>query len=250
LNEYTQCNYFFGNISFDLFKLIKRIANEKYTFIDIGANIGLYSIISSYYFSKCFAFEPQPNCIDSFNTHISDNNIKNITILPFGLSEIAGKHELLLDPLNQGGASLVKPGGYHKKSKEDLTLTNKLKSSYSNILIDILTLDFCFFENNLIESSRSPKLIKIDVEGHEESVLRGAFMLIEKYNPVLFIEVESVQRVLKMLDILPAGYIAYDFSTNKVINQDSILINFVDVIFYHSRDLESQQIILNIFKTV
>ena len=243
LNEYTQCNYYFGNISNQLLFLIKHLGNKKNIFLDIGTNIGFYSLVASRYFKQIFSFEPQPNCINEIKYHSNYNHMYNIITVENGVSNSIGNFELKLDPLNQGGASLNKPGGHQKLNIEDIIALNKKKQTA--IKIDVITLDH-YFDNFNLEHNSIIKLIKIDVEGHEESVLEGALNIINKYKPILFIEVDTISRIKSMLSILPTGYVAYDFSTNTLIKKDSVLINFVDIIFYHSTDLESQEIIFNI----
>jgi FkbM family methyltransferase len=230
LNEFTQCNYYFNNISTDLINLIKKLGTNQSIFIDIGANIGLYSLIASKYFKEVVSFEPQPNCLYSIRNHIQINDIDNNSVVDKGVSDFNGQLELKLDPLNQGGASLLKPGGNHKSNKEDLIAHNKKGNSV--IMIDITTLDDYFYYNGFFNNNYS-MLIKIDVEGHEESVLRGALEVIKTFKPILFIEVDSVERVLLMLSILPLGYLACDFKNLSHIDKSSKNFEFVDIVFYH-----------------
>jgi FkbM family methyltransferase len=234
LNEYTQCNYYFGNISIYLLQLIKKLGNSDETFIDIGTNVGFYSLAASKYFSSVISFEPQPNCISSIRRHILVNDIKCINIVEKGLSDFVGTFDLNLDPLNQGGASLAKPGGHHKKNEEDVIATNK--KSGESITIDVTTLDQ-YFEDNFLYESVNLKFVKIDVEGHEESVLKGAIKVIDKYKPILFIEVDSTFRIINMLSILPFGYIAYDLASRTKIDKNSPSFGeFVDIVFFHDSD--------------
>ena len=52
VNEYTQCGYFFGFLDNDLVSIIRKGGG---TFVDIGANVGMYSLLSTQTFNKVFS---------------------------------------------------------------------------------------------------------------------------------------------------------------------------------------------------
>jgi FkbM family methyltransferase len=106
--------------------------------------------------------------------NISLNKFNNIHITPIGLGDRPGRFKLEnIVEFNSGGKRIVAAG---KTPAADHTE------------VEIDTLD-----NFLTGKIKLPKidLIKIDVEGFELNVLRGAKGTLEKYSPVLFIELDD-----------------------------------------------------------
>jgi SAM-dependent methyltransferases related to tRNA (uracil-5-)-methyltransferase len=72
VNEYTQCNYYFSFPSESLIELIKLGGD---TFIDIGANVGFFSLYASKRFKNVIAFEPTQASIDLLKNNFRDEMI-------------------------------------------------------------------------------------------------------------------------------------------------------------------------------
>ncbi len=123
---------------------------EDDLFVDIGANIGAYTILaSSEIQAKTLSIEPIPDTFKILNENIKINNINNkVTALNIGLA--GNKSELFftdtLDTVN------------HVSTNSE---TNTIK-------VPVQTLD------DLLYGADIPILLKIDVEGYEWEVLRGA----------------------------------------------------------------------------
>jgi FkbM family methyltransferase len=138
----------------------------KRRFVDVGANVGIYS----YYFSKYFQFVESFEPIGEVSYRLSSLENPSIRIHPIALSENSGAAYLHI-PVNSDGlmptlASLEKRAGAVNRRE-----------------IPIATLDsFNFVDVDLI---------KIDVEGHELKVLSGAMKTIQKSRPVLICEIEQ-----------------------------------------------------------
>jgi FkbM family methyltransferase len=148
---------------------IQKCYKEGTDIIDIGANIGYNSLMFSDY-GPVHSFEPVYHEI--VNLNINSNNLKNnVYVYPCALSNVAA-HTTIYVPhkgcqnaskINYGGTSLIK----HKE----------------NIPIDIR----CAKLDDVYKGN--PSVIKIDVEGHELQVLKGATEIIKKYRPSLLIEI-------------------------------------------------------------
>lgn len=150
-------------------------------FIDIGAHIGYFSLLSSILIGsdgQVFAFEPETANYIHLNTHIAENNLNNIQAANAALGAKSGKGQLFVNSDNDGGHALWNVGlyDYNKKSRANQTTKD----------INILSLDDVFGDREL----NSLRLIKIDSEGAEHDVLRGGTDTIKKYNyPYIICEI-------------------------------------------------------------
>lgn len=125
--------------------------------IDIGGNIGWYSIVLSFKSKpKVLTFEP-----DSFNYSLLKSNVAlnkkdNIQIFNVGVSDTAGKMTLhLYKNYNQGRHSFIRQ-----------------RNSVGTAEVETVQLDGFLREKGL--ASKRIKLIKIDIEGYEFAAMSGA----------------------------------------------------------------------------
>lgn len=144
---YTQGMYDYNNMS-----LVQQVLSNRYnTFVDIGTNIGLYSLIASEIeTAKIFSFEPHPYTYNLFIDQIKLNHRKNITALNKALSDFNGHVKFT----NVNGSSVNK-----------IVLNNS-----ENNLISV---ESCKASNFIKEFNANPEIVKIDVEGFELEVLKG-----------------------------------------------------------------------------
>jgi FkbM family methyltransferase len=142
-------------------------------FIDIGSNIGLFSLLASKIVGnngKVICFEPDPKTFKRLGENINLNDFKNIDSRNIGLSEKDG--ELIF---------YVSKNGYDAWNSFAPSQDNKLESQ---IQVRVSTLDF---ELRNIEKSKI-SLVKIDVEGWEKFVLRGGMTFFNDYSPIVMVE--------------------------------------------------------------
>jgi FkbM family methyltransferase len=147
---------------FDLLTVLN-IDLTKSVAVDIGANIGNHSISFAKKFSKVISFEPNPHTFKllSFNTGF----FPNIIIYNTGMSDRQGVISMSEDVTNYGGSSAVYNYGDN-----------------TSVEVQVQALD------DHIAALDDVRLIKIDVEGMEDSVLRGAEKVIIKYQPIIVFE--------------------------------------------------------------
>ena len=149
--------------------------NISPVFFDVGANIGSYSIAISSIFKdevSIFAFEPFVNTFNTFKHNTS--RIPNVNAFNFGFSDANKQMTLYYDGPNSDMASV-----YHRQL------------DYRNIRLDhseeitMTTIDqFCVKMN-----IPAIDFLKLDVEGHELSVLLGAKSMIDS-NKIQYIQFE------------------------------------------------------------
>lgn len=167
--------------------------------LDIGANIGNHSIFFAKKFKKVYSFEPNPVTYEVLK--INSNyavEYKNVIPVNFGLSDMEGSLPFYINPSNIGGSSIIEENNPQIKHSTQ---------------INVMTLDKF---NELKDASVA--LIKIDVEGHELRVLKGAKATILREMPAILFEQGAAEisdgssPVIEYLDEI--GYEFFEIKTN------------------------------------
>jgi FkbM family methyltransferase len=154
----------------DVIKEIIQLTKRNKTFIDIGSNIGTFSISCSKLFNKILAYEPQEDNYKLLEKNVKINNIDNINYQNYGILDIEGK--FFLD--NHDKTPGVHPGTYYIEPKKEGNIETKILS------------------NELLKYGlESVDFIKIDTEGSELLILKSIEDILLKYKPNLCIELNS-----------------------------------------------------------
>ncbi len=151
-----------------ILRLLKEHLTSESVFVDVGANIGFFSLYASRLCEKVVSFEPIDFLHKQFSLSIERNNIENIEIRnkACGAQNAIAKINLVRGNI---GASSIK-------------LHN---DSYESIDINVSTLDFEFIKEKV-------DLIKIDTEGFEVEVFKGAQEIIKRDMPIIIFEFSPV----------------------------------------------------------
>ncbi|MFH8093036.1 MAG: FkbM family methyltransferase [Candidatus Aenigmatarchaeota archaeon] len=149
-------------------ELIKIPLKSNPVIIDIGAHIGIYSIKKALEFprGKVIAIEPERKNFEMLLRNKKLNKLKNLFAYKIALFSKNGKTKLFLDKFGSGQHSLIGEGCRNFER----VLTKKLDNFVKSL--------------NLHEIS----CIKIDTEGAEFEILKGAKNTIKKYLPLFVIE--------------------------------------------------------------
>lgn len=136
------------------------------TVLDIGANIGYFSILASQLTSpsgRVVSFEPDPYNYSLLSGNVSENKAHNVTLHPLALGERAGVATLFKSDNNLGDHRVLPTGS----------------SSRERVEVQVRSLD------ELVEEGivPVPEFIKMDVQGYEGLVVRGMDTLLK--NPKL-----------------------------------------------------------------
>lgn len=148
---------------------------EKVTIFDVGANVGFYTILLNDVFnknSKIYSFEPSKKTFEKLS--INTNNIRNSNLFNCGFGDLNSLLTLHYNKEESGLASI------YKRRLEHFNINMDLKEE-----IQIRTIDSFCCENSIEKIN----FLKIDVEGHELSVLNGASKMIND-NKIDFIQFE------------------------------------------------------------
>ncbi len=148
-------------------------------FIDIGANVGYYSLAAAAKFKgiSVMSFEPSSNTFLKFQRNIELNRLKNITPFQQAISDKPKEQVLYVSGQDNTGMS-----GFQKAEN----FTGKTE------LVSCTTIDLYISKTNLHKLD----IVKIDIEGAEMNVLKGMTDTIINHQPVLLIEIcaETLQK--------------------------------------------------------
>ncbi len=210
IKESTQCMYYFSAPYLPLCSLFKsaKEKNKNGVFVDIGANVGFYSLLAALFFDRVYAFEPTPSTYKRLMGNISDSEKSNIVPYSYALSDQNGTMKLYENPTNLGGNSF---NGFSEEFKK-----KSLRSEWFSYDVPVKKYD------DVVKESRIEQidLIKIDVEGHESQVLKGSLESIEKFKPLLFIETTNLDQYKSIVEVLPQEYQAFDPHNKTLIPRD------------------------------
>jgi FkbM family methyltransferase len=165
-------------------EIIERFTpKEGDTVVDVGAHIGRYSIISSKGVGqngKVVAIEAHPYNFELLNRNIKLNKLTNIITLNYTVYSKQTKLKLYL-PDEESGFTIY-----------NTIMVNRTKPEEKSIEVNANTLDNLLLQNRI--SHADINWIKIDVEGAEFEVLKGATnILSESKDIALLIEVHNLR---------------------------------------------------------
>ena len=137
------------------------------TVIDIGANIGQFSLMAHTLFPKSYiyAFEPIPECFATLMQKMRGN--KKFTAFNIGIGEEEGELEFEENQFS-ASSSFLKISNTHTKLFPETQNTKRIK-------LKIDKLDNFKSKLTIID----PLLIKIDVQGYEDLVLKGGINIVK-----------------------------------------------------------------------
>lgn len=167
----------FGVYDYNNMNFIKEQLAPGGKFLDVGANIGAYSLIAS----ECenasvVGIEPHPTTFSTFSDNVRYNRRQNVTCLNLAASDHAG--DIIMTDLKASALNRVVDG-----------------CAPGNIAVECDTLD-----NICDRISFLPSAIKMDIEGHEIKAIAGAKRILSSAD---FIIIENGRRQ-EILDAMKA----------------------------------------------
>jgi FkbM family methyltransferase len=166
-------------------KIIREEIHEGDIVIDVGANIGYYTLIFAQLVGKSgkvIAFEPESKNFEILKKNVEINNYDNVIVEQKIVSEKCGKMKLYVSDSDIVGHRI-----------------QQMKNLKNFVEVESVTLDDYMKKLNL---DKKVNFIKIDVEGAEPNVLEGSNKILEE-NDQLKIFTEFNREVIKKYDVEP-----------------------------------------------
>ena len=203
--------------------------------VDIGGNIGMITLHAAHLVTETGevdCFEPNPDCLAIIDSNLKENQIKQVTVHPVGLSDKKDFLQLSLASSHTGAATMTKINHVEKYFEVEVAIGDDV----------------------VLKNPKNIKLIKIDVEGFELNVLRGLKKTLNKFKPLLITECleetlvragtncEEVGEFLRDLGYSPYGITTerklFQYSLKLVPLEDTLNDNqFNDIFWVHQDNL-------------
>lgn len=213
-NEEHQYYYFYKNHDerYEVNNLIKLLQEGDVCF-DIGANIGFYTLLMAKLSGKkglVYSFEPVKHTKNTLEEGIQANAFQNILVNNFALGNSEEEKEIFFENSNEcnGTASFV---NMNEDSQKEIVKIKKLDS--------------------IFETLKNPNFIKIDVEGFQGDVLKGAKSFFEQNKPMLMIEIDEGTEPWIEEFFQNLNYKFYKFKKRGLVEVNSIFNNGRNILF-------------------
>ena len=185
----------------ELVALIQRLLKPGMVFFDVGAHVGQYTLVASQVVGdagEVHGFEPDPDTFRLVEQNVKLNNLKNVCLNRMALTSDSGTGYLYLAPVSSLGDNSLSP-----------------PKDYSGLRCEVQ----CTTVDQYLESRHLDRVdcMKIDIEGAELSLLKGANRLFTlKNRPLIVMEFEEArQRAFgnsckQLADVLKSkGYVLF-----------------------------------------
>jgi FkbM family methyltransferase len=144
--------------------------SHRMLLFDIGSHFGVFSLATAHFGGRAIAVDPSPAAVRMTGIQASINGLSSrVSSLRAAVSERTGTLEMLSSGVfSHGYLKVVRGRPRHELTRVRATTIDEMTSEFG-----------------------APTHVKIDVEGHEHAVLRGAKQTISASSPVLFLELHN-----------------------------------------------------------
>lgn len=182
--QYTHCMIIPGLYERELIDWAREFVDQNSNFVDLGAHIGSWSLILSKHVKTVFAFEAQRMIYYQLCGNIAMNDLTNVHAYHTGLGsrEQQGQEIQMLKYGTDYGSSSIHSATQAKYARQgtEITGTEKIRMA-------------CLDDYEL----QNVSLMKLDVQGCELDILKGATDLLIREKPTLILEVEEGKELVE-----------------------------------------------------
>lgn len=216
INEYNGWRTLYNFYDSHLFDIVNKYIGQQATVIDVGGNIGFYTALFARQASNgnVHVFEPNLDAYKSLKKTVRLNNFNNIILN----NEALGTTNELYTLINEDPSNI---GKVHMK-------LSKIQNPKRSISLDAYVAE---------KKITTINFIKVDIEGYEYNFLQGAKTSIEKWRPIMYIELNdnflhrydsSAYIVMKQLE--KWGYIVLENGINPINSKMSLINIATDIL--------------------
>jgi FkbM family methyltransferase len=168
--------------------------------LDIGSYHGEYALATRKINlqTEIYSFEPNPLNLTALQENVAG---KNIRVEKIAVAEKDGEVSFSIDSAT----------------------SRILLNSDSTVAINFVQVTAVCLDTWVAANEVYPSLIKIDTEGFEAAILRGAKWVLEKYYPIILCEVLTDAAGLAVMEALPKGYVFYCIDENNGIEIRNVI---------------------------
>jgi len=232
LSKDVDSNFYFDDFENKTINYFSKVVKKGMTVFDIGANIGIYTLIASQNIKqngRVYSFEPAEWSYNRLQQNINLSKYNNIIINKFGISDFTGEIKFHIcedDAYNSIG-------------------NRPMKDVISVKTIKVFSLDDYVILNKIGRID----IIKVDTEGAEYLVFKGAEKTLMKHSPTIFFEYNpyaakgyefSSLEALRLVESY--GYHCYEFVEERLIEIKEDKIQTFDIIGFKNPILNSTKI--------
>jgi FkbM family methyltransferase len=186
--------YWIGHYELPIQEALRRELSPGQTFFDVGANAGFFTLVAARLVGaqgRCVAFDPLPGNIESLREQVELNALSQCVVVPEAVGEQPGAASFSFASAGDSQAHL----GTSRRPGEQA------------IEVKVTTLDLAMARHG------APHYVKLDVEGAEAQVLKGAEQVLRLAKPRWLIELHGPECERDVKEILAAhGYRFFDLN--------------------------------------
>jgi FkbM family methyltransferase len=190
-----------GSYEYQMQRMFERTVRLGSTVYDIGANVGFYTLLGSVLVGaggRVVAFEPVPRNLALLHEHLRLNKVENVRVVEAAVAEREGRARFDLGPHTSMGQL----------------------SESGSLEINTVGLDALVASGEL----PPPDVLKIDVEGAEGSVLRGARTVLADNRPGIFLSTHGPELHRECTELLRSfGYLLTPIDTDDMDSSTEVL---------------------------
>ncbi|MGB0034747.1 MAG: FkbM family methyltransferase [Candidatus Acidiferrales bacterium] len=194
LNPRTGQGYWRGDAECAVQKILAERLRPGMIFYDLGANIGLFSLLAARLVGKSgkvFSFEPDAQIAERLRRNASRNGFANVEIVEAGIWSASGNMSFIVADSSSPDRGIGRLATSENEASGELTR--------------------CVALDDFIRTAPAPDAIKCDVEGAEVEAIRGAEQLLKTRRPWIVCEMHSAANDQALRSYL--AYLGYTFET-------------------------------------